>query len=513
MDRTPIVAILGHVDHGKTTILDKIRGANVTAKEAGGITQKISAFTIDKNGKKITFIDTPGHEAFDLMRLRGGNIADIVLLIVAADDGLMPQTEESIEVIKNSSAKPIVVINKVDLPEVKANIEKIKRDINNKGILLEGLGGNVPVALVSGKTGEGIDALLDMINLVAEVEGLQTRKDLMEGVTGKAVVLETIKDKSKGLVSSVVLLQGTLNIGQWITYMSHNEVVLEKVKGIITEENQNMELLNAGYGGRILGLSKTMEPGSEVFVIKDKDEKLASKILTAAQVEENDGAINKEEAMTADNFASFFGGSIDLNDKGNLKVIIKTSSEGALEALKKSVDKLEYEGLKVNIISSGIGDISASDIEQASVSKAIVLGFEVSIEQGVTDLALMRKVLVRRYDIIYKLIDEIKEVLEHLGEPAETEEEIGSASLRAVFTLSDGSLVLGCRVEKGLFKKGCKIYVVRGDDIIGEARIITMRHEKSIINEAKTGEDFGVIIDKKIEAVIGDTLYCYKIMK
>ncbi|HVY01634.1 MAG TPA: hypothetical protein VHA12_02630, partial [Candidatus Nanoarchaeia archaeon] len=294
---------------------------------------------------------------------------------------------------------------------------------------------------------------------------------------------------------------------------SHNEVVLEKVKGIITEENQNMEMLSAGYGGRILGLSKSMEPGSEIFVLKEKNEKFASSILAAAEIEENGNVLNKEEAMTADNFASFFGGSIDVNDKNNLKVIIKTSSEGALEAIKKSVDKLEYEGLKVNIISSGIGDISLGDIEQASVSKAIVLGFEVSLDQGVNDLALDRKVLVRTYSIIYQLIDEIKEVLEHLGEPQETEEEIGSASLRAIFTLSDGSIVLGCRVEKGLFKRGCKIYVVRNDEIIGEAQIVTMRHEKTTINEAKVGEDFGIILDKKVEAVIGDTIYCYKIMK
>jgi len=504
-ERIPVIAILGHVDHGKTTILDKIRGAHVQDKEVGGITQKISAFTIDVNDKKLTFVDTPGHEAFDLMRFRGGSIADIVLLIVAANDGVKPQTEESIEIIKNSSAKPIVVINKVDLPDV--DIEKIKRDLTNKGISVEGMGGSVPVVLVSGKTGQGLDTLLETILLAAEIEGLQDRGELLDGVQGKAVVLETIKDKSKGLVSSIIVLQGEFNVGDYIGFGFGDTVSLEKAKGLITEENVNLEYLKQGYGGRVLGLSSVIEPGSQLYALKEKNEKL----LTSLFKKEEELIVQEE--MTVDAFASLFTAEQKNEEKKSLKVVIKASSEGALEAIKKSIEKLEYEEVKAEIIESSIGDISLNDMEKAVVTKAIVLGFEVSADPGVMDLANNKRVLVRQYDIIYKLVDEVKEVLEHIGEPQETEEEIGNALIKQIFTLTNGSQVIGCRVEKGLIKKGCKVYIVRGDDIIGEARIESLRHEKDTITEAKNGIDFGAILDRNIEAIVGDSLYCYKILK
>ncbi len=276
--RPPIVTILGHVDHGKTTILDQIRQSNVQDCEAGGITQKVSVFTVDvSEGNRVTFIDTPGHEAFDLMRTRGGSIADIVLLVVAADAGVKPQTKESIEIINSSDAKPIVVLNKVDLPDVQ--LDKVKREIVNNGLQIEGLGGDIPVIEVSGKTGKGIPELLELILLVAEVEGVKGGEDLPEGVLGKAYVLESVKDKFKGNTSSVALVQGGICQGDWLGYRAEGEFVLEKVKGMVTEEGGSFCVLDCGCGGKIIGISHLLELGTVVYALKEKDEKLLKTLL------------------------------------------------------------------------------------------------------------------------------------------------------------------------------------------------------------------------------------------
>lgn len=500
--RTPVVAILGHVDHGKTTILDRIRSAHVQEKEVGGITQKISIFTIDVADKKISFIDTPGHEAFDLMRLRGGSVADIVLLVVAADDGLQPQTLESIEIINNSTAKPIVVINKIDLPDI--DLEKIKRDLSSHGIQVEGMGGQVPVALVSAKTGQGFNDLLEMILLVSDVEGLQFREELKEGVLGKAIALETVKDKSKGIISTIVLESGEMNPGDWIGFPVGSEIMVEKVKGIISEENVAIPKLTAGTGGRILGLSSSVNPGDAIYVIKERSPKILKDILALKEEEQSVG-------MTAEDLTAMFGEA--KSTIKSLNVIIKSSSEGSLEAIKKSLDKVKDDEAKIEIVDSGIGNITPSDVERASVTKSIILGFEVSIDSSATKLIKDRKVLVRTYDIIYKLVEELGDALALLGMPQETEEEIGNAEVRALFTLSDGTVVIGCRVKDGIVKRGCKVYVVRNDEIRGEGRIHSLRNQKDTITEAKKEQECGVILDSKIEVEVGDSLYCYKIIK
>jgi translation initiation factor IF-2 len=515
--RIPIVAILGHVDHGKTTILDSIRKANVQSREVGGITQKISAFTVDVKGKKITFIDTPGHEAFDLMRTRGGSIADIVLLIVAADDSVKPQTEESIEIINKSDAKPIVVINKVDLPNI--NVEKVKRDVANKGISVEGMGGKVPVALVSGKNGTGIEELLETILLVAEIEGVKQRPELPAGVGARAYVLETVKEMARGNVSSIVVAQGKIRRGDLIGYKSGDDFVIEKVKGFISEDGEQIEELDTGYGGRVIGLSSLIDLGAEIFVVEKKDEKLLAGMYKDEIVVKEELPIAEADVPPAEGEAapaqdlSFLFGEAKSEEKKTLKVIIRASAEGALEAIIKSLSKIDSEGYTVEVINSKVGDISMSDVETAEVTKAIILGFEVSADRKVMEMAQKKRVLVRTYDIVYKLIDEISEAIASLAEPKETEEEIGQAEVRALFTLSDGSLVIGCRVKEGVVKKGGKCYIVRGDDIISEGRITSLRTQKDTINEAKTGQEFGAIFDSKVEAEVGDTLYCYKVIK
>ena len=506
--RVPIVAILGHVDHGKTTILDYIRKSNVQSCEAGGITQKISVFTVAPNGdlnKQITFVDTPGHEAFDLMRTRGGIIADIVLLIVAANDGVKPQTIESIEIIKKSSAKPIVVINKVDLPDT--DLAKIKRDLVNQGLLIEGMGGNIPVIEVSGKTGKGIPELLDLINLVIDVEGLQQRGELPEGVAAKAYVLESVKDKTRGNVSTLVLVNGDLCKGSWLGYKKDGRLIIEKVKGIISEEGENICDLSCGCGGKIIGISNLIPLGSEIYILKENSTKILSTLYKEEKVKEEEISLIED-----DNFSAIFDEEQSDGDT-ELNVIVKSSSQGSLEALKNSLDKVKKDGYSVRIISEGVGDISNKDIDMAKLSKAILLGFEVGLERGTEDLARKSGVLVRTYSIIYKLIEEIEEALDMLSTPKHEEEEIGSAIIKMMFTLSDGSKVLGSRVKEGILKRDCKCYVVRNDEILAEGKIHSLRKGKDTVTEVKQGEDCGVILDIDVDTNEGDELYCYKVSR
>lgn len=501
--RTPVVTILGHVDHGKTTILDRIREADVQSSEAGGITQKVSVFTVQIPGKdqEITFVDTPGHEAFDLMRSRGGAIADIVLLIVAANDGVQPQTKESIEIINASNVKPIVVINKVDLPNI--NIEKVKRDIVSNGLQIEGFGGTIPVIEVSAKTGVGIKELLDLILLVSEVEGLREDIKLPEGISGKAFILESVKDKSKGNVSSVVLIQGNLCQGNWFGYKFNEKLYIEKIKGLITEDGGNLCSLECGCGGKIIGLSNLLDLGTEGYILEKNDKGLLESVLKIKEEEEK----KKEEFS----FEDFFAPNEEENEEGgSLNVIIKSSSEGSLEAIKNTLEKIVEDDFSVKILDSGVGNITLKDVEFAMLSKAIILGFEVQIEAGVADYAKKNKVLVKTYDIIYRIFEEIKEALVAMSLPQETEEEIGNATVKTIFVLSDGSKVLGSKVDKGMLKRDCKVYVVRNDEIIGESKIKSLRINKDQVNEVKNGFECGIQLTDNIEAKEGDSVYCYK---
>lgn len=501
--RTPVVTILGHVDHGKTTILDRIREADVQSSEAGGITQKVSVFTVKIPGKEqeITFVDTPGHEAFDLMRTRGGAIADIVLLIVAANDGVQPQTKESIDIINASKAKPIVVINKTDLPNI--DIEKVKRDIVANGLQIEGFGGNVPVVEVSGRTGAGIKELLDLILLVSEVEGLREDIKLPEGITGKAFVLESVKDEFKGNISSVILIQGNLCQGNWFGYMLDEKLYIEKIKGLITEEGCNLCTLECGCGGKIIGLSNLLELGTEGYILERNDKKLLESVLKIEEKEE-------EEVEEFDISAFFASGEKKEEEGGSLNVIVKSSSEGSLEAIKNTLSRIEEEDYFVNIVDSGVGNITLRDVEFAHVSKAIVVGFEVGVEAGVLDYAKKNRVLVKTYDIIYRIFEEIEEALAVMSLPQETEEEIGDAVVRAIFTLSDGGVVLGSKVEKGIMKQDCKVYVVRNDEIVAESKIKSLRINKDKVSEVKAGFECGIQLVDNPEATEGDKVYCYK---
>ncbi len=518
-NRIPIVSILGHVDHGKTSLLDVIRGGNVQEGEAGGITQKISVFTVSTEAdKQITFIDTPGHEAFDLMRVRGGNVADVVLLIVAADDGLKPQTLESIEIINSSDARPIVVINKVDLPNI--NIEKIKRDLAVNGMMIEGMGGSVPVVEVSAKNKTGIDTLLETISLVNEMDGFVSRPSLAEKVIGKAFVLESSKNKSMGCISNIVVTSGEFEKGQFIAYRDEQgEVIVEKAKMFQSEDKENITELGTGAGGRIIGLKNLLHLGTDLYCVTEKNEKkLEDLIPDLDKIEELD--INEDGEVTDDEkmLAALFGVSDEAQEGEdeikNFGVVIKASSQGSLEALRSLINGISIEGGMVTIHSAQVGDITNNDIETASQTKSLVVGFEVGLPGSVAKYAKESKVFAKVYDVIYKIPEEISDALTMMVTPTEFEEDLGVATIKQIFTLSNGQVVFGGRVDEGVIKKGVKCYIIRGDEEIAEGRITSLKHNKNEVKEMSKGNDFGCMVEPGPEGVQeGDEIHLFKMVR
>lgn len=523
-NRIPIVTILGHVDHGKTSILDQIRGVSTQELELGGITQKTSVFTVDSgDSNSITFVDTPGHESFDFMRTRGGTVADIILLVVAADDGVKPQTKESIDIINNSNANPIVVINKVDLPDV--NIEAVKRELATNGLQVEELGGKVPCVEVSAKENKGIQELLEMILLVVDVEGFTDRGGMPEGIKGRSYVVESVKDSSMGNVSTLIVIEGEVNKGDWLIYKDGDDIVTDRVKGVILGNDDRVKSLSTGAGGHILGLSVLLGLGSEIFVSEKVNKKSLKTLFTEEEKakdvdsepagDELQDELQTEDSTDSDDLSQLSAMlGLDANDEDKtLKVLIKASSEGSLEAIINSLKDLTVEDYSVKFVSTEVGDISMKDIETAEVTGAIILGFEVKVSKELESLAQSKGVLTRTYGIIYKLIEEVNDALTVLAIPDETEEELGSAIVKQIFELSDGSKVVGCRVKEGMIKKGEKCYIVRNDEILSEGKIVSMKHQKEEILESKKGDDFGVIIDPTPEVAEGDELHCFKVVK
>ena len=322
----------------------------------------------------------------------------------------------------------------------------------------------------------------------------------------KAFVLESVRDKTRGNISSIVLVTGNLCKGSWLGYSKDGKVIVERIKGVISEDGENICDLQCGCGGKIIGISNLIPVGSEVYILEENQPKLIEPLLKSKNIE-------SETAITEDDiFNSIFDDQQDNKDT-QLNVVIKCSSQGSLEALRHSLEKIKKDEYKVNIVSDGVGDISNKDIEMAKLSKAIVLGFDVGMDKSTEEFAKKNGVLVRTYQIIYKLLEEVEDALDMLSTPKQVEEEIGNGVIKMMFILSDGSKVLGCRVKEGILKRDCKCYVVRNDEIIGEGRIQSVRIGKEKVNEAKQGEDCGIILDTDIDCMEGDEVYCYKLSK
>ena len=471
-ERPPVVAILGHVDHGKTSLLDFIRKSNVAEKEAGGITQHIGAYQIDYKGKKMTFIDTPGHEAFSKMRARGGQVSDIVVLVVAADDGLMPQTKESIAHIKAADVPYLVAINKIDLPGV--NVEKVKNQLLQENVQVEGYGGDIVVVPVSAKTGQGIDDLLEMIDLLAGISELKQTKNLP--FTG--VVIDSKLDKFRGAVSTVIVKEGIIKTGDLIYSVNSSG----KVKSLVDYQGKKIKEAGPSTPVEILGFSKPQKVGDVLTSTANYDEPKEAK---------------REKLSLRDRIVKPKGDEI--------RLIIKADVSGSLEAIISSVESLKNEDHKIKIYLSDTGGINEGDILLASATGSLVIGFNSPITQAVARLANEEKVPVRNFKIIYELLDELKEGLESLKEAAKEEEIVGEAQILATFKAS-GKKVAGCKVTSGKINKENMLVIKRDNKEKGRSKISSLKHKETNINEANEGDEFGVMLEKDLSFAKGDII-------
>jgi translation initiation factor IF-2 len=471
--RPPIVAVLGHVDHGKTTLLDTIRKSNVAAHEHGGITQHIGAYQTHN----ITFIDTPGHEAFAKMRSRGAAVADIALLVVAADDSVMPQTKESIEQIKASGASMIVVMNKIDLPT--AMPDKVKSDLAKNGVQVEGFGGDIPVALVSAKTGKGVPELLDLITLVAQMKGL----DFAPEAPIEAVVIETRLDKGKGMVATVVVKKGTLKFGM-LLFEGAKQVA--RVRAMFDEYGKGVTEAGPARPVEVLGFTTLPSVGS----VLRTDEYLEQKPQeTVAQ----------NAPFTAENLPDWLK-PVAEQEGQKLSIILKVDTAGSMEAIIAALPK------QIELVTAAIGEISEADVLTAKSAKAIIVGFNVKCPPSVEKLATAEKVVFRIYAIIYELLDELIEVVSGLKEVLAIERELGAGTVIAEFPF-EKSRIAGTRVVSGRLARGDTVKIMRGEAEIARARIKSIRKGKEDVTKVeKIGVECGILFDKKVDFALQDAI-------
>ncbi|QQG43684.1 MAG: translation initiation factor IF-2 [Candidatus Daviesbacteria bacterium] len=485
--RPPIVTILGHVDHGKTTLLDYIRKSSVAAKEHGGITQHIGAYQVEHDGKLITFIDTPGHAAFEKMRSRGAKVADIAVLVIAADDGVMPQTTEAIKHIKEAKIPLIVAVTKIDLPgvDLKVQLERIKKQLSDQEILIEEYGGDTPFIPVSAKTGEGIDKLLEMIEVVAELN--EIKGDPNFPATG--VVIESSLDKFRGAVATILVRTGTLKKGEQILVGG----VKGKIRGMFDYSGKLVESAGPSTPVEVLGMEAVPAVGA---VLGEE--------------------ISKQARL--DGHPELGSGSQSLVDKlrqGDvkiLKIIIKADKQGSLEAIEDALEKFNQEIAVVDIVSGGMGDISESDIKLAFSVRAIVVGFNVKVAPAAEKLAEVEQVLVRVYNVIYELIEEIEDVVEGMLKVGQLEEVLGRAEIIAEFPFGKAEKIAGCRMLEGAIAKGHKLRVMRDSQILAEVKIKSLKKVKEEVNRVEKGSDCGIIFDPKVDFHIGDFVESFRVI-
>ncbi|MBU0975358.1 MAG: translation initiation factor IF-2 [Patescibacteria group bacterium] len=509
--RPPVVTFLGHVDHGKTSILDAIRGTRLQVCEAGGITQNIRAHQIEYKAKtgtayKITFIDTPGHEAFSEMRSRGANVTDIVVLVVAVDDGVKPQTKEAISFAKESKVPIIVAINKVDLKG--HDLAKIKRELSTAGVQAEDLGGNVMFVKVSAKKKTGLDQLIETILLVAEMQELKMQKP-KEGIA-EAVVLESTTDKSQGPISLCLVKSGEISIGNYVGW----EDKCATIRALKNETFCSQEKAQVSDPVWISGFQKEIPIGVKlVFYPNQSDVKAIKNEASETPDEEKE----LSEVLDEDILSQLLEAKTDEDDIIELNIVIKSESQGTLEVALKELQKVSSDDVAIKILHSGTGEITEDDILKAKNAKGIVIGFKSKIASKNQKIAKQEKVLVRNYEIIYELIDEVADVLESMKEPVEIEVEIARAKVLKTFELSNGSMIAGCKVLKGTILKGYRCYAERLSDKekarVGEGKITSIRHNKDEVKETHKGSECGILLEPQIDLEKDDEIVCFKIEK
>lgn len=494
--RPPVVTIMGHVDHGKTTLLDTIRKTNVVSGEAGGITQAIGAYQITYQGNKITFIDTPGHAAFTEMRARGASVTDIVIIIVAADDGVMPQTKEAIDHAKAAGVPIIVAVNKMDKPD--ANPERVLTEMAESGIIPEEWGGDTMFVNISAKTGMGISDLLERILLISDLEELKANPNRYASGT----VIESKMDKNLGVVSTLLIQNGTLRLGDAIVVGT----CAGKVRTLKNDLNESLVSAEPSTPVTITGLSESPSAGDK-FMVFENEKKAKSIASERALKLKNNNKQTQETVSLDDLFNRINEGAKEIN------VILKADVKGSEEAVRNSLLKLDVEGVRINIIRSGIGTVSPTDITLAAASNAIIIGFNIRPDNKTMDFAKERNVDIRLYNIIYKLVEEVEAAMKGKLDPIFEEQILGNAEVRKLFKFSKVGTIAGSMVTNGIIKRDAKARVIRDGVIIYDGAINTVAREKDQVKEVKSGIECGITIENFNDIKPGDIIEAYEIVE
>ncbi len=493
--RPPVVTVMGHVDHGKTSILDRIRKTNVTAGEAGGITQHIGAYQVTAGGEVITFLDTPGHAAFTAMRARGAQATDIAILVVAADDGIMPQTIEAINHAKAAEVPIIVAVNKIDKPE--ANVERIKTQLTEHGLLPEEWGGDTVLCPVSAKTGEGFDALLENINLVAELKELKANPDRK----AKGVVIEAKLDQSKGPIATILVQNGTLRVGESVIVGT----VTGKIRAMVDDKGRRVSAAGPSMPVSIMGLDDVPNSGDILYAVEH--EKLAKLVAEERQNKEKENQLKAASKVTLDDVFNRIA-------EGEMKVlplIVKADVQGSVEAVKQSLEKLSNAEVRVNVIHAAAGAIKESDIMLAESSKAIIIGFNVRPDSNAKQVAERSGVDIKLYRIIYEAIEDVERALKGMLAPKFTEVYMGKAEVREVFKISGVGQVAGCYVTEGKIIRSGKLRIYRDDVMICEGNVMQLKRFKDDVKEVAQGYECGISIERFNDIKIGDFIESYQV--
>jgi translation initiation factor IF-2 len=495
LPRAPVVVVMGHVDHGKTLLLDYIRSSNVVAGESGGITQHIGAYEVQIDDKSLTFLDTPGHEAFTAMRARGAQITDIVILVVAADDGVMPQTLEAIEHARAAGVPVIVALNKMDLPG--ANMDKVKAELSNHGLVVEEWGGETVAVETSAKTGEGIDKLLEMVLVQAELLELSAVRES----PARGVVVEVEKERGRGVVSTVLVQSGTLRVGDPFVVGT----VAGKVRALYDERGQNVEDASPAQPVQISGLNGVPQAGDMLAVVSD--DRLAKEISAKRSQQQWERQTRFQHRITLEDLhKQIVEGAVQ-----ELRIVIKGDVDGSVGALADSLEKLSTEEVKVEVIRKGVGAVTETDVLLAAASDAIIVGFHIGATIKVRELSRREHVEIRLYRVIYEVVEDIKAAMEGMLEPERREVVAGRAEVRETFNVPNRGVIAGCYVLSGLVKRNAKSRVIRDEMVLYEGKIDSLKRFKDDVREVQTGFECGIGMSGFDDLTQGDLIEVYDI--
>lgn len=491
--RPPVVTVMGHVDHGKTTLLDTIRKANVVDGEAGGITQHIGAYTVDVDGKTVAFVDTPGHEAFTAMRARGAKVTDVVILVVAADDGVMPQTVEAVNHAKAAEVPIIVAVNKIDKPE--AEPEKIRRELSELGLLSEEWGGDTLFAEVSAKQNSGIKELLELVILQADILELKADKDKR----ANGFIIEAVLDKGRGPVATVLVSEGTLSIGDTVLAGT----TYGKVRALIDDKGERVNEAGPSMPVEIMGLSAVPEAGERFYAVKD--EKAAKDVIGHRETKQREAVAAKAVKPTLENLFE----TLEEEESKELALIIKGDTQGSVEAVKESITKLSTDKCQVKIVHTGVGGINETDVILASASNAIIVGFNVRPDSKALELSEKEGISLELHTIIYNLIDRVRGAMEGLLDPIVEEKITGHAEVRETFHISRIGTIAGCMVNDGKVSRDNNVRVLRDSVIIYDGKLSSLKRFKDDAKEVSTGYECGITIERFNDIKVGDVFEFY----